>query len=66
MRHFFLGQRVEYQHSTDTRVYGGTLYKYLCADKFYAVVEALGKKWLVKSERLRHIGGCPRQGKNAA
>jgi len=66
MSHFLLGQRVEYQHTTDPRVYRVTLVKYLCADRFYALVEACGKEWLVRSERLRHIGGCPRQGKNAA
>jgi len=63
MNHFLVGQRVEYQHTTDPRVYRGTLVKYLCRDRHYALVEEHGKCWLVRRERLRHIGGCPRQGR---
>ena len=65
MTHFLLGQRVEYQDTQSARVFRGTLVKYLCADRFYAVIEAHRKQFLVRSERLRHVGGCPRQGKAA-
>jgi hypothetical protein len=62
---FFLGQRVEYQDTQSPKVYRGTLIKYLCSDRYYAVLEECGKRWLVRRERLRHIGGCPRQGKHS-
>ena len=65
MTHFLLGQRVEYQDTQSARVFRGTLVKYLCKDRFYAVIESCGRQFLVRSERLRHVGGCPRQGKAA-
>lgn len=55
---FQLGQRVEYRHSAGPHIFRGNLIRYLCADRFYAVVEAHDREWVVRSDRLRHVGSC--------
>lgn len=56
---FSPGQRVEHKHHSSPRVFRETLVRFLCPDKFLAVVEDdWGKKYIVATHRLRPIGGC--------
>jgi hypothetical protein len=61
---FFVGQRIEYEDNQSPRIYTGTITRW-AFKRYYAFIEAHGKQWLVRADRLKHIGTCQRRGKAA-